>query len=377
MKNLFDSEIDEDVKKSGDLFLKKTVSDMYYKNSVSGEALEFDWLDEIEKACPFIDNIIRRPKLTLIQDENTVKIEKSKKITVASVKDLSKHANYISKFEEKTNEVEPEKILDIRSEETFNIYENRFLYTLLDCLSRFLMKKEDLLNSFAINNEKKLEYIAKTKTNDENVSIELKIVSNEIPKPNDNNKYTEEFDKIRLRVKRVREYLTSWQRCDVIKALDKAHVAFINPPIKPTNIILKNPNFQVAVNLWSYLLAVETVEENDGTPDHESNGNDSLKGFLDHSFLVDYCIMDSVSKSKKMQKEKLTKYGVYIITQEIRRTLAFLMDNGVKITDEELLKLIAKEMKSERSNRLVGADDVKKKFKNAMDEYLERTQDIL
>ena len=41
------------------------------------------------------------------------------------------------------------------------------------------------------------------------------------------------------------------------------------------------------------------------------------------------------------------------------------------------MKLVAKELKEEKSDRLVGADDVKKKFKSAMDEYLERTQEYL
>jgi len=34
-------------------------------------------------------------------------------------------------------------------------------------------------------------------------------------------------------------------------------------------------------------------------------------------------------------------------------------------------------MKNDKGERLVGVDDVKKKFQNAMEEYLERTQDYL
>ena len=41
------------------------------------------------------------------------------------------------------------------------------------------------------------------------------------------------------------------------------------------------------------------------------------------------------------------------------------------------INMIAQEIKNERNQRLVGADDVKKKFKSAMDEYLERTKECL
>ena len=49
----------------------------------------------------------------------------------------------------------------------------------------------------------------------------------------------------------------------------------------------------------------------------------------------------------------------------------------MKINDEELLGIIAKEIKNEKKERIVGSDDVKKKFQSAIDEYLERTQENL
>ena len=39
--------------------------------------------------------------------------------------------------------------------------------------------------------------------------------------------------------------------------------------------------------------------------------------------------------------------------------------------------MIAQEIKNERAQRLVGAEDVKKKFQSAMDDYLERTKEYL
>ena len=39
--------------------------------------------------------------------------------------------------------------------------------------------------------------------------------------------------------------------------------------------------------------------------------------------------------------------------------------------------MIAKEINREKNNRLIGVNDVKRKFKNALDEYLERVQDYL
>ena len=371
----FKCEVDKEIKKKSEIFLEKLNSDMYFKSDYEGNLVSFDWVDEIENACPYIDIIVRQPKIALIREENTVKIEKSKKITVASIKDLSKHTEYINKVDKKTSSVEPKKILDVRNEETYNIYENRFLYTLIDSLLKFVLEKEELLNNFELSDDKVLEYSAKTVTDFEKLDIELKVTSETLPTAKVDKKIKDEIKKIKARIKRIKEYISSWQRSEMYKALDKAHVSFIKPPIKKTNIILKNPNFRIAVKLWEYLLKFE--DDEDKKENDTDNGNDVLKGFLDHSFLIDYLVLDSLVPSKREQKKKMAKNAVLLLTEEIRRIVDLLLSAGIEITDEELLNMIAKEIKKDKSERLVGIDDVKKKFKNAMEEYLERAQEYL
>lgn len=371
----FKCEVEKDVKDRTDIFLKKLGSEMFFKSDYEGNLVSFDWVDIIEEACPYIDIIVRQPKIALIREENTVKIEKSKKITVASIKDLSKHTEYINKVDKKTKSVEPKKILDVRNEETYNIYENRFLYTLIDSLLKFVLEKEELLNNFELSDDKVLEYSAKTVTDFEKIDIELKVTSETLPTAKVDKKIKDEIKKIKARIKRIKEYISSWQRSEMYKALDKAHVSFIKPPIKKTNIILKNPNFRIAVKLWEYLLKFEDGE--DKKENDTDNGNDVLKGFLDHSFLIDYLVLDSLVPSKREQKKKMAKNAVLLLKEEIRRIVDLLLSAGIEITDEELLNMIAKEIKKDKSERLVGIDDVKKKFKNAMEEYLERAQEYL
>ena len=80
----------------------------------------------------------------------------------------------------------------------------------------------------------------------------------------------------------------------------------------------------------------------------------------------------------KDQRKKICDHGVLLLTEEIRNVITILQNNGFDITDEELLQMMAKELKKKPVNsRLAGIEDVKNKFKSAMDEYLERTQDYL
>ena len=361
------------------LFLEKLESDMEYKSLYNGDLISFDWLDEIEFACPYIDIIVRNPKLTLIQEENLVKVERSKRITVASVKDLAKHTQYIDDVDPKTNDVRPSKILDIRNEETFNIYENRFLYTLINDLERFVASKEKLLNNFELNKNKTLEYKASSLTTDEKVNIEVKVTSSSLPSKQEDKKLEEEIKKAKERLKRVKDYLSSWDRSEMVKALKKEHVNFVSPPLKKTNILLKNPNFKIAVRLWDIIRTYDLDKKDESKESDDNNSIDIMKSFLDHSFLIDYSVLDSMARLKRDEKKNMTKYATIILTEEINRVMTLLASCGYKTTEEELLSLIAKELKEEKKNRSVSvnADDVKKKFKSAMEEYLERTQKYL
>lgn len=373
--------IEKDEKKlnKSRLFLEKLESDMEYKSLYNGDLISFDWLDEIEFACPYIDIIVRNPKLTLIQEENLVKVERSKRITVASVKDLAKHTQYIDDVDKKTNDVRPSKILDIRNEETFNIYENRFLYTLINDLERFMASKERLLNNFELNKNKTLEYKAASLTTDEKVNIEVKVTSSSLPSKQEDKKLEEEIKKAKERLKKVKDYLSSWDRSEMVKALKKEHVKFISPPLKKTNILLKNPNFRIAVRLWDIIRTYDLDKKDESKENDDNNSIDIMKSFLDHSFLIDYSVLDSMARLKRDEKKNMTKYATIILTEEINRVMTLLASCGYKTTEEELLSLIAKELKDEKKNRSVSvnADDVKKKFKTAMEEYLERTQKYL
>lgn len=349
---------------------------MDYKSSYNGSVLSFDWLDEFEEACPRIDIIVRNAKVTLVQEANIEQIEKAKRITVESVKDLAKHTNYINEVDPKSGDVKPGKILDIRNEETFNIYENRFLYTLIYEMQDFVLRKEDDLKNLEISDSKILEYKGNAKSNKDRVNIEFKIVANSLPSDEVADDLKEKIKDLKKRIKDVKVYIGSWFKSEMMRALEHAHVSYVKPPLKKTNILLKNPNFKIATKLWEYIRNYDD-DQNKSQDNLNSNGTNAMLDFLNHGFLLDYAVLDSIFVSKREQKKQLSKYAVVLLSLEMKRIIELLRSQGIKIDDEELLRMLANEVNEEKDDRLAGSDDIKKKFKKAMDEYLERAQEYL
>ena len=368
--------IKEMTKKNNEAFLKKLESDMHYQ-AEQADATSFEWVEKLEYACPYIDNAVRKPKLTLIKEENIEKIEKTKKVTVETVKDLSKHTNFIDSIDEKTGDVLPFKLLDIRSIDTFNTYENRFIFTLLDKIGRYVRKKVEELENIDLKSKRFIEYKAKTKTLGGNVDIELLINSNEEPKGNNADDLLSEIQKMKPRIKKIQDYISMWEKSDFTKTLIKERAAFVKPPITKTNVIIKNPNFQEAMKIWVFLAKEDEKDEKDAKEGDENHGDKILKSMLDHSFLIDYLVLNSVSQIKNEQRENVKETVKAIIELEIKRMVELSVAMGVHISNEELLSMFNVAMQDEKSKILQGNKEVKNKFKNALDEYLEKTKEIL
>lgn len=86
---------------------------------------------------------MRNPRKFIVQEEDIVDVSLARSISTESVKFLAQHTNMISKVDEKTGDVTPSKILNITKEESFEIYENRFIYTLLLKLKDFVTMRYD------------------------------------------------------------------------------------------------------------------------------------------------------------------------------------------------------------------------------------------
>ena len=368
--------VDENLKTKSNNFIKNIKSGMNIKSDLSSDINSLEWLEIIEEVCPYLDNIVRTPKVALVSESEVTKIEKARKTSVDTVKDLSKHTDYIDKIDPETGDVLPSKLLVVFREETFNTYENRFIYTLILNLLRFLTEKEEMLKDLKPKNEKTLEYSASTSNGKERVKVDFKISTKPTRLTDEDNDLEKEINSVKKRIEKMKKFVNSWLASELITSLEKQHAILVMPPIKKTNLILKNPNFQMATKLWDFLYNVDNGD-NKNINGLSSNGDDILRSILDDSFLMDYYVLDSVSINKKDQKDKICKYALLMIMNQVQRAVDILLKNGIKITEQELMKLLSAEIEKKTNITQIGSNDIKKKFQKEMDDYLAKANQYL
>ena len=103
-------------------FKNTLVSSLNVKEKLNASEYDDTWLVKMEETVKYLDNILRNPNRFIVNEEEIVKIELARRITVDSIKHLSRNTNFIQDFNQKTGEVRPSKILNINKEETFKNY---------------------------------------------------------------------------------------------------------------------------------------------------------------------------------------------------------------------------------------------------------------
>ncbi len=311
---------------------------------------DYTWIEMFEEVIPYIDNILRNPKRFIVNEEEVVKVELSKKVTVESIIHLTQHTNLIQDYDEEKGDVRPSKVLNINKEESLDTYENRFIFTLLNNMIAFYEQHAPLIagDSYCID-RKDAKYEANTKIGNEDIKISLKFSSVDKSVTTAERK---DGATIADRLKKIKVQLDGFTCTELYQTLNKLHVPVVRSPIRKTNVILKNPNFQKAVELWNYLqsfsgedVVAEKIQRN------VSDVGD-IKGQFDQSFMMDYLAMHTLSKQKDAVSERKA------IALALSRVIENILDMNDEVLEEKIRKVFkdefrhAKEKVDKRNDRI-------------------------
>lgn len=217
-----------------------------------------DWIDIIEGCIVELDTIVRNPRKFIVIEEDIVDISLAKSISVESIKHLSQHTNLISSVDEDTDTVLPSKILNTSKEESFEIYENRFIYTLLLKIRDFIdIRFNAIKNALFQSGELEINVKSEFSIDDNRVDYNLASKANFPFDPAVALKGKGQLSDVE-RVVRIKSIISDFLNSPFAREMRSC--ALVRPPITRTNVILKDPNFKKALVLWQY---IETAEKMD------------------------------------------------------------------------------------------------------------------
>lgn len=343
-------------------FFKGIESNIDVKTELEKITEDFEWIEIMEFTVPYLDNILRNPNRFIINEEEIVKIELARKITVESIKHLSKNTNLIQDFDKKTGDVRPSKILNINKEESYDTYENRFIYSLIQNMKFFISRKKkavELRMAISNKNNKKIDYTGSTKINDENVNISLQLSTNLAAKGKNSSA------EVLQRIEKLEQKIADLTYSEVYKILEKKHMTLVTSPIKKTNVILKNVNFQYAVKLWNYMQENIDDKSRHLLDKQDYSDDEELKKMVDETFLIDYLIIKSLDKEDEGLEEQDTLKEQ--ITKKLLEKIVYI-NRG--LTEEQLKNMLTDTYALVRYKSMANIGEIQKIIKKEINEFL-------
>ncbi len=326
--------------------------------------IDLRWVEAIESCIIPIDTIIRNPRKFIVQEEEVVNIERARKITAESVRHLAQHTNLIAKVED-DGSVMPHHILNVFREESFEIYENRFIFTLIKQLELFLhFRYEALINLADDENMSSVKMESSVKKGNELITFKMEIATHYT---SDDDSDGKKEKSVMERIIRLRTLVDDFAHSSFMREMRKCTP--VRPPIMRTNVILKDPNFRQCLALWQFIQSYDdvgyevTVKESDNMVSDEYR--DDLYGIMASNYML--LKKNTVPESEfrgKLRKRKLKPKFIKRLAEEL--VLNYDMDEA------EIRKVFIDEMKLANKKKTAGEQKIKEAIARALAHENER-----
>ena len=322
--------------------------------------IDLRWVEEIEKCIIPLDTIIRNPRKFIVQEEEIVPIERARKITAESVRHLAQHTSMIARVE--GDKVTPSKILNVFREESFEIYENRFIFTLLRNLQRFVDQRYDVL--FALDKD---ESMASMKMSSEiengreqitySVEISTKSVEHHAEGEIKDTKDATAFE----RIERIKRIVNEFAHSSFMRDLQGCTP--VRPPIMRTNVISKDVNFRACLDLWQFISAYNEVGYEIIAKETDEMVSDEYRDDLYRIFTTNYLLLKNNTVEEENIQGKLRKRK---IKPKMLKRLAEELVLNYDMEEVEIRKVFVDELKRVSKKKIAGEEKIRAAIARAL-----------
>ena len=330
--------------------LKSGERNVYLYEKYIERTVDLDWVEMIEQTIIPLDTIIRNPRRFIKNEEEILPIEMVRNVTTDSIKHLAQHTNMIATV--KGDEVTPQRMLNIHKEESFETYENRFIYTLLQKLQYFLDKRLQALMAKTGSQdmlEMRLDGSFDTGKDQVAYKLEFSYTTPHIDLAEEDLKINADVSQLSSmqRVERIRRILYDFMGSYLIRTLEGC--ALVRPPLTMTNVLTKNQDFKKAVELWMF---IERYEDQGFYVKQVEREAVPSEKFLEEMFSV-IALEYVISKNNSGRTEEHDDYAerrVEILPNIVRRDIEKIIEN-YDLEIEEIKRIFIESAEAAQKNK--------------------------
>ena len=281
---------------------------LYQKNISETKIFDDEWITTLESYFPSIDNITRNPRSFIKYYNEIVDIERAKKTNAESVRHLASHTQFVRDVD-RDNNVTPSKILNVYTDTEYDVYENRFIATLINRMFLFVRNRLDVIRTNVESFQRDhISINSKFNICEDDVDVKIDVV---VKRDLDNKSINEKNYALLDRVEKLSKLIDGLKGSQFMQLMKNTKA--VRPPIMKTNVILKNPDFRNAYTLWLFLDKYTTLGYDVQYGEKDLELDQDYRKYVDELVMIDYAtiIANLIKRDKKYSaieyKDKLLK----------------------------------------------------------------------
>ena len=311
---------------------------LHQTRRVLHKVVDEEWLKVVEEGIDSIFNIVDKPRRFITTSEEVVPVALARKITADSVRHLSQNTQFITANAK--GEIRPTHILNVTTEETYDLYENRFIYHLIQRLFAFVDKRTDVI-FWSTGDETCNVLNMESKVDDayEEISykVEMTIRNRQSVVENDTD-HMDLFKRID-RVRRLSRVLRTSSFCEIMSGCSA-----VRSPIQRTNLMMKDPDYRTCYKLWQFMESYDEVGYHIEPQDSALQFDEEYLLQMYTNLITNYTVFKSLLESDpRRMTEIATEKREPIAPKFVKEVQEELVDSP-DVPDVEIRKVFVEEV---------------------------------
>lgn len=298
-------------------FMKKSNISLETSNNLEVVAIDYSWIDIVEKYIPFLKNVVDNP------------------------------------YQEIMDETDSKKL-----------YENRFLISLIIKLNSFVNNKyNQLIDRLENSYERKIVIKGSAKLELEDISFNMELNSKKKEDASAGESYGMSAKE---RIKRLLKVIDTITRSNFFVSLQD--IKLVSSPIHRTNVILEDPNFKKLLELWDFLENYLLFQKTFNNKKIQQKQQENIKQKINNISFVNYQLFNSVSDMTSVSE------GYY---KDFLEKIIEGLVNESTMDDKTFKRLVNKKFEDEYAKKQNREKNILSVFNKSIDSYQKHVKDAI
>lgn len=325
--------------------VSKAENTFQFSNRRMEKKVDLEWVDAIEESLPAIQNIVSNPRNMIHEEEIVVNVAQARKAGADVVRHLSQHASLVDKFDQRSGEVQPNKLMQKYREDSAGLYENRLVFTTLELAFQFVKIRHDAIFS-AMSEEfgAKLRLDSTMETSAEYVHLDMFM---HIRETDDAIKTDEKNEDVFARISKLYRVLGMLMQTQFSQQMEK--LSRVKGSITKTNVLKKNPHYRKIVQLLEFLRNYTDIGYTIKIIEQNPEINETMERDIYHNILFNYLVLKGYLEDEKDRRvETSAKSKRRSLKPKFIKEIIEELTDDYDLPDVEIRKVLIEELTKEQ-----------------------------